>query len=110
VVVSLALLQLPALTLAILGLLRAAQRTEGRAAAAARALLLAFVPFFLLEFLNSFLDFLFQQCLQKGLTRAKLLDFLGPTDKRRILAVDTARAFSGSAIQLVLQVSEGHLL
>ena len=94
-----AILQLPAITLALLGLLRAPSRSD-----VFKALGIACIPFFLLGLIDALLAFVLVQCAKKGLDKAGLLKFLGPRSEQRALGVDTARAFSGPAIQLLFQV------
>ena len=109
--ISLAIMQLPAISLAILGLIRATSRSD-----VFKALTLACIPFFLLRFLVTLLDlldallaaFCMQKCAKKGLEKSGLLGFLGPTEEQRALAYDTVRAFSGNAIQLLFQVFSSH--
>ena len=108
--ISLAIMQLPAISLAILGLIRATSRSD-----VFKALTLACIPFFLLRFLVTLLDllgallaFCMQKCAKKGLEKSGLLRFLGPTEEQRALAQDTARAFSGHAVQLLFQVFSPH--
>ena len=98
-ITSLVLLQLPAITLALLGLTRATTRCD-----VLKALGIACIPFSLLGLLDTFLAFVLQQCAKKGLEKTGLLWFLGPTEDQRALSVDTARAFSGHALQLLFQV------
>ena len=99
-------MQLPAISLAILGLIRATSRSD-----VFKALTLVCIPFFLLRLLEALLDllgalfaFCMQKCAKKGLEKSGLLGFLGPTEEQRALAYDTVRAFSGNAIQLLFQV------
>ena len=98
-ITSLAILQLPAFSLALLGLLRAKSCSD-----VLKTVPIVCTPFFLLGFLDFFLSFLFQQCTKKGLEKAGLLWFLGSTEDQRALGLDTSRAFSGHAIQLLFQV------
>ena len=102
-ITSLAILQLPAITLALLGLIRATSRSD-----VFKALALACVPFFLLGLLDALFAFCLQKCAKKGLEKTGLLRFLGPTEEQRALAQDTARAFSGHAVQLLFQVFSPH--
>ena len=99
---SIAILQLPAFSLALLGLLRAKSCSD-----VLRTVPSVCTPFFLLGFLDFFFSFLFQQCTKKGLEKAGLLWFLGSTEEQRALGLDTSRAFSGHAIQLLFQVFLG---
>ena len=104
-ITSLAILQLPAITLALLGLTRATSCSD-----VFKALAVACVPFFLLGLLDALLSFCLQKCAKKGLEKTGLLRFLGPTEEQRDLAQDTARAFSGHAVQLLFQVFSPHLV
>ena len=97
--ISLAIMQLPAISLALLGLIRATSCSD-----VFKALTLACVPFFLLGLLDALFAFCLQKCAKKGLEKSGLLGFLGPTEEQRALAQDTARAFSGNALQLLFQV------
>ena len=98
-ITSIAILQLPAFSLALLGLLRATRCSD-----VLKTVPLVCTPFFLLGFLDFFFSFLFQQCTKKGLEKAGLLWFLGSTEEQRALGLDTSRVFSGHAIQLLFQV------
>ena len=98
-ITSLAILQLPAFSLASLGLLRATSCSD-----VLKTVPIVCTPFFLIGFLDFFLSFLFQQCTKKGLEKAGLLWFLGSTEEQRALGLDTSRAFSGHALQLLFQV------
>ena len=98
-ITSLVLLQLPAITLALLGLTRATNRCD-----VFKALGIACIPFSLLGLLDILLAFVLQQCAKKSLEKTGLLRFLGPTEDQRALSVDIARAFSGHALQLLFQV------
>ena len=106
-IISLAIMQLPAISLAILGLIRATSRSD-----VFKALTLLCVPFFLLRLLEALLEFLgafcMQKCAKKGLEKSGLLGFLGPTEEQRALVYDTVHAFSGNAIQLLFQVFSPH--
>ena len=106
-IISLAIMQLPAISLAILGLIRATSRSDVFKAAC--------IPFFLLhllvtlfDLLEALLAFCMQKCVKKGLEKSGLLGFLGPTEEQRALAYDTVRVFSGNAIQLLFQVFSSH--
>jgi len=98
-ITSVAILQLPAFSLALLGLLRAKSCSD-----VLKTVPIVCTPFFLLGFLDFFLSFLFQQCTKKGLEKAGLLWFLGSTEEQRALGLDTSRAFSGNALQLLFQL------
>ena len=98
-IISLAILQLPAITLALLGLIRANSCTD-----AFKALGIACIPFFLFDFLDNLLTIVLRKCAKEGLEKTGLLRFLGPTKAQRSLGLNTARAFSGHALQLLFQV------
>ena len=85
-ITSIAILQLPAFSLALLGLLRATSCSD-----VLKTVPIVCTPFFLLGFLDFFLSFLFQQCTKKGLEKAGLLWFLGSTEEQRALGLDTSR-------------------
>jgi len=104
-IASLGLLQLPAMFLAIFGLVKSASEAEGRCWAVLKCLLILITPFFLLDFLqHCLLVFLAQQAMSKSLAKANIVWFLGNTDKRRTLGLDMARVFCGTVFQLVLQL------
>ena len=108
-VASLALLHLPALGLATLGLFTAV-RQAGRTAAGTvlKSLTILVIPFFLLGFLSEFVSCIAKFCCmmaaQKSLNYLSIISFLGPTAKSRTLGLDVARVFCGSIFQLILQV------
>ena len=104
-ITSLAILQLPAITLALLGLIRATSRSD-----VFKALVIACIPFFLLGLLDPLFAFCLQKLTKRGLEKTGLLRFLGSTEEQRALAQDTARAFSGHAIQLLFQVLPLHIV
>jgi len=97
-ITSLAIMQLPAISLALLGLIRATCCSD-----VFKALTLACIPFFLLGILDALFAFCVQKCAKKGLEKSGLIGFLGPIEEQRALAQDTARAFSGHAVQLLFQ-------
>ena len=75
-----------------------------------KALALACIPFFLLGLLDPVIAFCLQKYTKKGLEKPGLLRFLGTSEEQRALAQDTARAFSGHAIQLLFQVRPLHIV
>ena len=69
-----------------------------------KALGIACIPFFLFDFLDNLLTIVLRKCAKEGLEKTGLLRFLGPTKAQRSLGLNTARAFSGHALQLLFQV------
>eukprot|EP00092_Neocalanus_flemingeri_P070774 GFUD01086900.1.p1 GENE.GFUD01086900.1~~GFUD01086900.1.p1 ORF type:complete len:481 (+),score=87.55 GFUD01086900.1:40-1482(+) len=119
--VSIGLVQLPALCLAVFGIVQAFQ-TEGFSKRAAKdsvhASVLMFLPFFLVEIVSCFqffcssvfsscLGFICGKCTQKCVKKFDFLHFLGkkdPSGKAKLLCLDAAKVFFGSCIQLCLQI------
>ena len=102
---TLALLQLPAICLAVMGLLKAAMMHKGRMSTIFKALLIPFVPFFLLGFFNDILMIGGQQCVNRGLNCCNFFTFLGATEGKQNLAFHMTRVFSSSVLQLIFQLS-----
>ena len=103
-VVTLALLQLPAICLAVVGLIKAAMTSKGRISTTCKALTIPFVPFFLLGFFNDILMIGGQQCVKQGLSCCNFFSFLGETDGQQSLAFHMTRVFSSSVLQLLFQL------
>ena len=70
-----------------------------------KALLIPFVPFFLLGFFNDILMIGGQQCVNRGLNCCNFFTFLGATEGKQNLAFHMTRVFSSSVLQLIFQLS-----
>ena len=99
-----ALLQMPAISLAVLGLIKAATVSNNRSSILWRALVIPFIPFFLLGFFNDVLIIIGQLCAMQALSTFNFFSFLGETEEEQSLALQMTKVFSSSVLQLLFQL------
>ena len=119
--VSIGLVQLPAILLALFGIVKAMRTCTSFKQGlndSLHASVLMFLPFFIVEIISFFqfsFSFLFDTCLgficgkcsKAVVQKFNFLYFLGakdPTGKARMLCLDATKMFCGSCIQLCLQI------
>jgi len=103
-IVTLVLLQMPAISLAVLGLIKAATVSKNRSSILWRALIIPFIPFFLLGFFNDILIIVGQLCAMQALSSFNFFSFLGETEEEQSLALQMTKVFSSSVLQLLFQL------